>query len=105
MAEERYFADVIQDFLNAKKNGALYVSVVETSEDLVRIYVKDGEIYHLRYGTAIGKDCLDILEFYNLYSAIFFEGIRAPDKPAEDLPSTKEILSRIRQMNKTVKIK
>ena len=105
MAEELFFADVIQDFLNGKKNGALYVSVVETSEDLVRIYFKDGEIYHLRYGTAIGKDCLDILEYYNLYSAIFFEGIKAPDKPAEDLPSTREILSRIRQMNKKVKVK
>lgn len=105
MGEERYFADVIQDLLNERKNGALYVSAVETSEDLVRMYFKDGQIYHLRYGTAIGKDCLDILEFYNLYSAIFFEGIKAPDKPAEDLPSTKEILSKIRQMDKKVKVK
>jgi hypothetical protein len=105
MGEERYFADIIQELLSDKKNGALYVSVVETSEDLVRIYFKNGQLYHLRYGTAIGKDCLDILEFYNLYSAIFFEGITAPDRPAEDLPSTKEILSRIRQMDKKVKVK
>jgi len=105
MAEERYFADIIQDYLNERKSGALYVSAVETSEDLVRMYFKDGQIYHLRYGTAIGKDCLDILEFYNLYSAIFFEGIKAPVKPAEDLPSTKEIMSKIRQMDKKVKVK
>jgi len=105
MGEERYFADVIQDILNERTNGALYVSAVETSEDLVRIYFKDGEIYHLRYGTAIGKDCLDILEFYNLYSAIFFKGISAPDKPSADLPSTQEIMTKIRGMEKKVKVK
>ena len=105
MAEEQLFVNVIRDILSSKKNGALYVSVVETSEDLVRMYFKDGQIYHLRYGTAIGNDCLDILEFYGLYSATFFEGIKAPDKPAADLPSTNEILSRIEKMNKKVKVK
>lgn len=105
MATERLFADIIQDFVSSKKNGALYISVVEISEDLVRMYFKDGQIYHLRYGTALGKDCLDILEFYNLYGATFFEGITAPDKPATDLPPTNEILARIRQMNKKIKEK
>lgn len=105
MEAEQYFADVIQNILNAKKNGALYVAVVETSEDLIRMYLRDGQIYHLRYGTALGNDCLDILEYYNLYSATFFEGITAPDKPAADLPSTEKIMARIRPMNKKVKLK
>jgi len=105
MESEQLFADVIQNYLSAKKNGALYVAVVETSEDLIRMYFKDGQIYHLRYGTALGNDCLDILEYYNLYSATFFEGITAPDKPAADLPSTQKITARIRLMNKKVKIK
>lgn len=105
MESEQYFADVIQNFLSAKKNGALYVAVVETSEDLIRMYLRDGQIYHLRYGTALGNDCLDILEYYNLYSATFFEGITAPDKPAADLPSTEKIMARIRLMNKKVKLK
>jgi len=105
MESEQFFADVIQKFLDEKKNGALYVAVVETSEDLIRMYFKDGQIYHLRYGTALGNDCLDILEYYNLYSATFFEGITAPDKPAADLPSTEKIMARIRLMNKKVKLK
>jgi hypothetical protein len=104
MGKEQLFADVIQDILTARKNGALYVNIVETSEDILRMYFKDGQIYHCRYGTAIGNDCLDILDYYNLYSATFFEGIKAPDKPPEDLPSTKEILTKIRQMNKTVRV-
>ena len=104
MDKEQLFAEVIQDILTARKNGALYVNIVETSEDILRMYFKDGQIYHLRYGTAIGNDCLDILDYYNLYSATFFDGITAPDKPSADLPSTKEILTRIRQLNKKVKV-
>ena len=105
MAEERMLGDVMRDIQNQKKSGALYVSVVETSEDLIRIYFTNGEIYHLRYGTAIGNDCLDILEFYDLYSATFFDGIKAPDAAAKDLPSTGEILARIGRLNKKVKVR
>ena len=96
---------ILSGFVRAKKNGALYVAVVETSEDLIRMCFKDGQIYHLRYGTALGNDCLDILECYNLYSATFFEGIKAPDKPATDLPSTEKIMARIKRMNKKIKVK
>jgi hypothetical protein len=103
MATERLFADIIQDYLSAKKDGALYVSVVEISEDLIRLYFKDGQIYHIRYGSAIGNDVLDVLEYYNLYGVTFFEGITAPDKPATDLPSTTVILERIRQTNTKIK--
>jgi len=105
MAQERILSELVQELCDAKKNGALYISVVETSEDLIRIYFGDGLIYHMRYGTAIGNDCLDILEYYNLYSATFFEGISAPDKPAPDLPSTRDILARIRTVDKKVKVK
>jgi hypothetical protein len=104
MEKEQLFAEVIQDILTARRNGALYVSMREISEDILRMYFKDGQIYHLRYGTAIGNDCLDILDYYNLYSATYFQGITAPDKPPADLPSTKEILARIRQLNKGVKV-
>ena len=102
-AEERMLGEVMRELCDKKKSGALYVSVVETSEDLIRIYFEKGEIYHLRYGTAIGNDCLDILEFYDLYSATFFEGIAAPDASAKDLPTTREIVARITGFNKKIK--
>jgi hypothetical protein len=102
-AEERMLGDMMRELFINKKSGALYVSVVETSEDLIRIYFEKGEIYHLRYGTAVGNDCLDILEFYDLYSATFFDGITAPDATAKDLPSTREIISRITGFNTKVK--
>jgi len=106
MAEERFFADVIQSIYDAKKNGALYVSMVEASEDLFRMYFKNGEIYHIQYGSASGNECLDIVEYYTLHSATFFEGIRAPERaPSMDLPPTKIIIALIRRINKKVRIR
>jgi hypothetical protein len=105
MAEERTLGEVMRELSDKKKSGALYVSVVATSEDLIRIYFEKGEIYHLRYGTAVGNDCLDILEYYDLYSATFFEGISAPDAAAKDLPLTGQIIARISGLDKKVKVR
>ena len=103
MAEEQFFENIVEDVVRAKKSGALYINVVENSEDLIRIYFKDGEIYHMRYGTAVGNDCLEVLEYYRLYDAMFFDGITAPDAHARDLPPTRAILERIRQMEQKIK--
>jgi hypothetical protein len=106
MAEEKLFADLIEGIYGEKKTGALYVSTVETSEDLFRIYFKNGEIYHMRYGSASGSDCLDIVEYYTLHSATFFEGIRAPERiPSMNLPPTRIIITLLRGFGKKVKIR
>jgi len=104
VSKEQLFADLIQEIYDAKRTGALYVSIVETSEDLVRMYFRNGDIYHIRYGSAIGKDCLDILEFYNLWGATYFEGIESPGGAVSQLPDMKEIISKIRALNKKVRV-
>ncbi|HXY62547.1 MAG TPA: DUF4388 domain-containing protein [Nitrospirota bacterium] len=104
MSRERPLADLLQEFHDAKKTGALYVSIVETSEDLVRIYIRNGDIYYIRYGTAIGSDCLDILEYYNLWGATYFDGVAAPKGAVSNIPPTEEIISLIRGLNKKVKV-
>ena len=105
MPEEQLFADLLHDLHVARKTGALYISMVETSEDLLRIYMRDGDIYHIRYGSASGKDVLDILEYYNMWGATFFEGIKAPGgATSPDIPKTDLIISHIRNMNKKVKV-
>src|SRR5512144_1924920 len=102
MKTEFDLADILQELSETKKTGALYIRVLETSEDLYRIFFKNGNICHIRYGSAVGKDCLDILEYYNLVGAPFFDGINAPDRPASDLPDTEQIISMIRGLNKKV---
>ena len=105
MAGERLFADLLQEMRDDKKTGALYVSMVETSEDLLRVYFRNGDIYHLRYGSAVGKDCLEILEYYNFWDATYFEGIKAPAGTVSDIPGTDKIIAMLRDLKKMVKVK
>ncbi|HYA87692.1 MAG TPA: DUF4388 domain-containing protein [Nitrospirota bacterium] len=104
MSSERPLADLLQELHDTKKTGALYVSIVETSEDLVRIYFRNGDIYYIRYGTAIGNDCLDILEYYNLWGATYFDGVEAPKGAVSNIPKTQAVISMIRGLNKKVKV-
>jgi hypothetical protein len=104
MPTERFFADILQELSDAKKTGALYVRIVETSEDLYRIFFRNGDICYIRYGSAVGKDCLDIFEYYNLADVTYFDGINAPVVTASDLPETKQIISMMRDLNKKVTV-
>ena len=103
MAPVKRFADLLQELQNGRKSGALYVSIAEKSEDMARFYFRNGDLYHVRYGTAIGNDCLDILEFYTMNSASFYDGIDAPDTPSKDLPATADIIARFRKSGQSVK--
>ncbi len=107
MTGEKPFADIIQDIYEAKKTGALYVTTVETSEDLIRMYFKKGEIYHLQYGSARGNDCLEIIQYYTLHSATYFEGVRAPERAPSvmDLPPTRVIIALLQKLDKKIMIR
>jgi hypothetical protein len=101
MAELKLFADVLQEYCSAKKTGALFVSVAEASENLLRFYFKDGNICSLSYGPVKDKDCLDILDCYNLGNVVYFEGMKAPTA-SDGLPSTGSIIDVVRKSGKQV---
>ena len=105
-AQEKQIAEAVLDIHRAKKSGAMYISIVEQSEDLFRVYFKNGDIYHIRYGTAVGKDCLDLIEYYMLYSATWFDGISSPgDATSPDLPSMDTIIANLKKLNKKLKVR
>ncbi len=104
MAKERYFADVLQELYDVKKSGSLFVGVLESSEDLIRIYIKNGEIYHFTYGSAIGQDCMDIIEYYTLRNATFFEGLAAPAGIVPSKFPTKKFIDMMRKAYKKVRV-
>jgi hypothetical protein len=99
----KLFADVLQECCDGKKTGALFVSVAETSENLIRVYFKGGKITNISYGPVKDRDCLDILDCYNLGKAIYFDGMKAPLASA-DLPPTDAIIATIRKSGKQVQV-
>ncbi len=100
MAKQMYFADVLKEIYDNKKSGSLFINVVESSEDLIRIYFKNGEIFYLTYGSAIGDDAMDIIEYYTLSNATFFQALDAPAGTVHSKFPTKKF---IEKMNKTYK--
>lgn len=106
MAQDRTFSEIVRELHQARRNGALYVTITETSEDLFRIYFENGEIVFIRYGTAQGRDCLDIIEYYTLASASWFDGVVSPEgRRSPDLPSTREIIDRMTALTKPVRFR
>lgn len=104
MAKIRDFADMLKEFHEARKSGQLFVKVVESSEDLIRIYLKNGEIYYVSYGSAIGQDALDIIEYYTFDTATFVEGSAAPAGTAASKFQTEKFISLMRKADKSVRV-
>jgi hypothetical protein len=104
MASEEYLSDILQQFHKSRKNGALFINVVESSEDLIRIYFQNGEIYYVSYGSATGQDAVDIIEYYTLKNATFFDGATAPENVEILKLSTDKVISIMKNAYKKVRV-
>lgn len=93
--------EVLRECHGTKKSGALFVAVKEKSENLVRIFFKDGEISHLSYGPCSGKDCLEIVDCYEFTTAYFVNNMQPPATSA-GLPPTQRIIDHIASAGRTV---
>lgn len=98
------FADLLKEFHDGRKTGQLFVLVLQSSEDLFRIYLKDGEIYYVSYGSAIGQDALDVIEYYTLDNATFLEGSAAPAGTSAMKLQMEKFISLMRKAHKTVRV-
>ena len=101
MARELLLADVLEECCRENSTGALFISVPEANENLIRFYLKDSEICYLSYGEIKDRDCLTAVECQDLGKAVYFEGIKAP-VVSSTLPKTDEIIASLRQSGKRV---
>lgn len=104
MAKYRGFADVLQELHDGKKSGQLLVNVMESSEDLVRIYLRNGELCYFSYGSAIGEDAMDIVEYYTLGNATFLEGSTPPAGTAAFKFRIEKFIDMMRKAEKKVRV-
>jgi hypothetical protein len=97
------FAEALEKCRRDKKTGLLNVSVVQSTKFLVRVYFKDGAICRLSYGPLHGRECLELLEYYDFGEAVYLDGMRAP-RDAYAALDTDEIISAIKGMGKTIQL-
>lgn len=104
MAKDRLFADVLQELCAAKKSGQLFVNVTQSSEDLIRIYINKGEIYYFSYGSAIGQDAMDIIEYYTFGNATFLEASTPPAGTVASKFPAQKFIDIMRKADKKVRV-
>jgi hypothetical protein len=97
------FGDVLQEFNNKKKTGALFAVVDHNTDHMARLYFEDGEILHLSYGRMHGKEFLESLDKYDFGMAIFLAGMKAPRSAALDHPDTNTVIETIKSKGKTIR--
>ncbi|MDH4162163.1 MAG: hypothetical protein OEW15_05665 [Nitrospirota bacterium] len=103
MAAMRLFADVLEEYHQSKKTGAMFVEIAGKSENLVRFFFKDGELCNLSFGPAKDRECIDILECYEFQKVVMFDGMKSP-VICENLPPTRDIIEKMRACGKQVEI-
>jgi hypothetical protein len=101
MPVTRILGDLLQEYYDEKKSGVLFIGVKEKSENLIRIFLHEGVIRHLSYGTCTGKDCLEILDCYEYTTAYFVKDMKAP-AISEDLPPMPQIIEQFRRSGRSV---
>jgi len=104
MARDRIFAEVLQELLDAKRSGSFFINVKESSEDLIRLYIKNGELDAITYGFAKGEDVMDIIEYYTLQNATYFNGLAAPSDVLSMKLPMKKFIGAMRKANKTIRV-
>ena len=97
------FADLLQRCSQDRKTGLVNATVLQSSRFPVRIYFLDGNIIRLSYGPLYNQECLDLLQYYDLGRAMYVDGVKAPVNMS-NVPSTQNIISSIRDMNKTIRL-
>ena len=103
MAVVKLFADVLEEYHQSKKTGAIFVEIAGKSENLIRFYFKDGNLCNLSFGPMKDRECIDVLDCYDFQKVVLFDGMKAPSV-CTNLPPTGEIIEKMRACGKKVEI-
>ncbi len=100
----RRIEDVLQDLREQKKTGALFITVEQSKDCLLRLWFVEGEILRFSYGPLDGKDCLDLLDSYDYGKAVFLEGMTSLCAADVDHPQTESAITFFLSAEKTVEV-
>jgi hypothetical protein len=97
---KKNLADVLESLFEDKKTGILSITV-SSEKNLYKFYFKNGQIYHLSSGFKKGKACLNDFLEKEPVSCSFVPQVSV-DIISNDIPSTEEIIKKLKKMNRFV---
>ncbi|HAR45748.1 MAG: hypothetical protein A2X56_01485 [Nitrospirae bacterium GWC2_57_13] len=98
---EKSLSEIVAEIARAKQTGILSLSVKNDSS-LFKIFFRDGAVYHLTYGTCKDMECVSNLTRLDLDTGFMHLGATV-DKASTSMPTTEEIITRIKSADKKVK--
>ncbi|WP_353683359.1 hypothetical protein V4D30_05655 [Thermodesulfovibrio sp. 3907-1M] len=97
---KKNLADIIENLFKIKSTGLLTVNF-SSEKNLLKFYLKNGEIYHISFGFQKGRRCLDEISFRQPVSYNFIPQISI-DITSNDIPSTEDIIKNLQKLDKFV---
>lgn len=97
---KKNLADVVDSLFKAKSTGLLTISF-SSEKNLLKFYLRNGEIYHISFGFKKGIECLNEIALRQPVSYNFISQISI-DITSNDIPSTEDIIKNLKGMNKFV---
>jgi len=97
---KKNLADIVENLSKTKSTGLLTLTF-SSEKNLLKIYLKNGEIYHLSFGFKKGSQCLNEIASKEPISYSFIPQISI-DITSNDLPPTEDIIKKLKDLNKFV---
>lgn len=97
---KKNLADIIENLYENKSTGLLTI-IFTSDKNLFKFYFKNGEIYHLSFGFKKGIQCLNEIISKEPVTCNFIPQISV-DITSNDIPSTEEIITTFKNMNKFI---
>jgi len=95
--------DIVDNLSKTKSTGLLTVNF-SSDKNLLKIYLKDGAVYHISYGFKKGFECLNDIATRQPISYNFISNITI-DISSSNLPSTDQIVETFKHTTDFEKIK
>lgn len=96
---KKNIADIVKNLNDERQTGMLTVSL-SNEKNLLKIYFKDGQIYHISFGIKKGIECLKELANKEPVSCNFIQQLTIDLK--SDVPSIENVLEILKSFNKYV---
>ncbi|ACI21357.1 hypothetical protein [Thermodesulfovibrio yellowstonii] len=97
---KKNLADIIENLYESKSTGLLTI-IFASEKNLFKFYFKTGQIYYLSFGFKKGVQCLNEIISREPVSYNFIPQISV-DITSNDIPSTEDIITTLRNMNKFI---
>jgi hypothetical protein len=96
--------EVVADINRNKKTGILSIAIKGDDKNLLKMFFKDGDVYHLTCGSQKDADCVSKCDTMDFSSCSFLPNAKAEASQNASLPPTSVIIQMLEKKNARVVI-